>query len=216
MAGRSRDVVGPCRGEWPRVVLIGAVALFGALLVEAGRAHFEPGDRYTHAGCPATPSNRVDPVNVVFHGWGTWGRAVSQIATHAGWAATSGTTQSFADHGNCYPLHAQRASGHASRFHLRVRGQHPDSALGWTATADAHHEDLVLFPPCGHAVDESGPGGSGFDQGRDELVSRFAAAGHATTTVWWGNTQSFEQCDGDYASSDGWTALIELHQVNHP
>jgi hypothetical protein len=69
--------------------------------------------------------------------------------------------------------------------------------------------------PCGHAVDSNGPGGSGFDQGRDELVRRFASAGHPAERVWWGNTQSFKQCDGDYAASDGWVVLIELHQVNH-
>ena len=99
---------------------------------------------------------------------------------------------------------------------MRVRGQHTDDDLGWTAVGAAHHEDLVLFPvPCGHAVDSNGSRGSGFDQGRDELRDRFAAAGHAWYRVWWGNTQSFKQCDGDYAASDGWTVFVQLHQVNH-
>ena len=53
------------------------------------------------------------------------------------------------------------------------------------------------------------------DQGRDELASRFAAAGHRTRWVWWGNTQSFKQCDGDFAGSDGWTVFVDLHQLNH-
>jgi hypothetical protein len=179
-------------------------------------AHLDTADRYTHNACPPSAANRVDPVNVVFTTWGTWGRAESQIMSHAGWTATSGSTQSFADHGACLPMHAQRASGHGSRFHVRLRGQHPDETLGWTATAAAHHEDTVLFPvPCGHAVDSNGPGGSGFDQGRDELESRFTPAGHSSYRVWWGNTQSFKQCDGDYAASDGWTVFIELHQVGH-
>ena len=113
-------------------------------------------------------------------------------------------------------MHTQRASGLGSRFHVRVRGQHQDPALGWVAVAGAHHEDLVLFPiPCGHAVDSNGPGGSGFDQGRDELEQQLVAAGHVSSRVWWGNTQSFKQCDGDYAGSDGWTVFISLHQVNH-
>jgi hypothetical protein len=181
-----------------------------------GRAHFDTGAPYTHAGCPATFENRVDPINVVFTGWGTWGRAESQIESHAGWTATSGTAHSFVDHDACRPLHSQRASGEGTRFHVRLRGQHPDAVLGWTAMGDAHHEDLVAFPvPCGHAVDANGAEGSGFDQGRDELASRFASAGHASHRVWWGNTQSFKQCDGDYAASDGWAVYIELHQVNH-
>jgi hypothetical protein len=194
------------------------LGLGASVLVLAGvaQAHFDSGDGYTHAGCPADPADRVDPLNVVFNGWGTWGRAVAQVEAHAGWTATTGSAQAFLDHGACYAHHAQRSSGHASRYHLRIRGQHPDATLGWTATAGAHHEDLVLLPwPCGHAVDADGPGGSGFDRGRDEIHARFAAAGHASARRWWGNTQSFKQCDGDYAGSDGWTVWIELHQVGH-
>lgn len=203
-----------------RSIAAAVVALPALLLLSAPRlalAHFDVGDGYTHAACPATPSNRVDPINLVFTDWGTWGRVVSQIESHAGWRATSGSTQSFADHGSCYAMHAQRASGEGSRFHARVRGQHPDAGLGWTATVGAHHEDVVVFPvPCGHAVDSNGHGGSGFDQARHELERLFAAAGgHLVERVWWGNTQSFRQCDGDYAASDGWTAFIELHQVKH-
>ena len=193
-------------------------ALVAALWAGAGiaLAHFDGGARYTHGGCPAAFENRVDPVNVVFTGWGTWGRAESQIESHAGWTAISGSGQSFVDHGACRPMHTQRASAEGTRFHVRLRGQHSDPVLGWTAMAAAHHEDLVAFPvPCGHAVDANGPEGSGFDQGRDELARHFESSGHSSERVWWGNTQSFKQCDGDYAASDGWAVLIELHQVNH-
>jgi hypothetical protein len=197
------------------VAALVAVVLFAGVVTPA-RGHLDAAEPYTHRSCPAAASGRVDPVNVVFYGWGTWGRAVSQIEAHAGWTATSGSEQSFVDHGGCHPMHGQRASGDGSRFHIRVRGQHPDAELGWTATGDAHREDLVVFPwPCGHAVDSNGPGGSGFDQGRDEVRDRFAAAGHAWYVEWWGNTQSFKQCDGDFAGSDGWTLFVQLHQVNH-
>jgi hypothetical protein len=199
-----------------RFALSIAVVAASVVLVAPALGHFDATDLYTHRACPATVSNRADPVNVVFTAWGTWGRAASQIEAHAGWTSTTGSSQSFADHGSCSPMHAQRASGLGARFHVRVRGQHQDAALGWVAVAGAHHEDLVLVPiPCGHAVDSNGPSGSGFDQGRNELERRFATAGHATSRVWWGNTQSFKQCDGDYAASDGWTVLVALHQVNH-
>ena len=192
------------------------LAVPALVLCAIAPAHFDGSGTYTYRGCPGAAGDRVDPVNVVFHDWGTWGRTVSQLELHAGWRETSGSAQAFVDHGTCHPLHAQRASGSGSRFHLRLRGQHPDGALGWTALAAAHHEDLVLLPlPCGHAVDSNGPTGSGFDQGRDELRDRFAAADHAWYRVWWGNTQSFKQCDGDYAGSDGWTVFVELHRVNH-
>jgi len=200
-----------------RVLLSTLLAAMSLLLVAPpAPAHFDGSGRYTHVACPGTAATRSDPVNVVFGTWGTWGRAESQVETHVGWTATSGSTQHFLDHGGCFAQHAQRASGEGSRFHVRIRGQHWDSGFGWTAAAGAHHEDLVLFPfPCGHAVDANGPGGSGFDQGRDELEARFRAAGHETSRAWWGNTQSFKQCDGDYAASDGWTLFVRLHQVNH-
>jgi hypothetical protein len=199
-------------------LLLAAVVLAGAnfVLVTPAPAHFDATGRYSHVACPGTTATRSDPVNVVFHAWGTWGRAASQVVAHTGWTASSGFTQHLLDHGGCFAQHAQRASGEGSRFHVRIRGQHWDSGLGWAAAAAAHHEDLVLFPfPCGHAVDANGPGGSGFDQGRDELEARFRAAGHETSRAWWGNTQSFRQCDGDYAASDGWTVFVRIHQVNH-
>ena len=200
-----------------RLLLSVAVSVLAALLsATTAPAHLDTSDRFTHLSCPASGTTRSDPVNVVFHGWGTWGRAASQVEAHAGWSSTSGTTQHFVDHGACAGQHVQRASGEGSRFHVRVRGQHRDPGLGWGAFGAAHHEDLVLFPvPCGHAVDSNGPGGSGFDRGRDELEARFAAAGHLTSRDWWGNTQSFKQCDGDYAGSDGWVVLVPLHQVSH-
>jgi uncharacterized protein YfaP (DUF2135 family) len=200
-----------------RFLLVVLVTLACALSWVAGaQAHFDATDRYTHRACPAAAPTRSDPVNVVFHAWGTWGRAQSQVESHAGWRTSSGTDQFFVDHGGCSVQHAQRASGEGSRFHIRLRGQHWDPALGWAAAGAVHHEDLVLFPiPCGHAVDANGSRGSGFDQGRNELEARFAAAGHATSRVWWGNTQSFKQCDGDFAASDGWTTYVRLHQVNH-
>lgn len=200
-----------------RAFLVATLAASGALvLVARSSAHFDAQGRYTHAACPAAASTRSDPVNVVFHAWGTWGRVQSQVESHTGWSSSTGSVQLFVDHGACSPQHTQRASGEGSRHHVRVRGQHWDAALGWAALAAAHHEDLVLFPvPCGHAVDANGPGGSGFDQGRDELERRFREAGHATSRAWWGNTQSFRQCDGDYASSDGWTLFVRLHRVSH-
>lgn len=206
----SLEVVG-------RIVLCLALAASCALVAVArATAHFDPVEPYTHRECVADGAARSDPVNVVFHGWGTWGRVEGQIESHAGWTSTSGSTQSFVDHGVCSAQHTQRASGQASRFHVRARGQHWDSTLGWSALAAAHHEDFVLFPlPCGHAVDANGPGGSGFDQGRDELERRLGEAGHAVFRVWWGNTQSFKQCDGDYAASDGWTLFVALHRTAH-
>ncbi|MEJ7569171.1 MAG: hypothetical protein WKF41_13000 [Gaiellaceae bacterium] len=79
---------------------------------------------------------------------------------------------------------------------------HTDTTLRWTTIGDAHHEDLTY---CGHAVDANGANGSGFDQGRQNLRINLENGGHSWRSEFWGNTQNFQQCDGDYASSDGYT-----------
>lgn len=185
-----------------------------AVFAGAALAHFNTG-LYTHSNCPADNYDRVDPLNIVFYDWGTWGRAVNQIQAHARWFDDGGSMQTFVDHGDCYNMVTQRASSGvvSTRFHIRLHPIHYDDALGWTTVGDAHHEDLVWS--CGHAVDKNGSNGSGFDQGRRELRIRFENAGHSWYSRFWGNTQSFKQCDGDYASSDGYTVFIHLHQLNH-
>ena len=87
-----------------------------------------------------------------------------------------------------------------------------DDTLRWTTIGDAHHEDLTY---CGHAVDANGSTGSGFDQGRRELRIQMENGGHGWYSEFWGNTQNFQQCDGDYASSDGYTVFSRAHQINH-
>jgi hypothetical protein len=196
------------------VVVAGVVVVALGVFARAAFAHFDTG-YYTHSDCPADNYDRVDPINIVFWDWGTWDRAASQTESHAGWTWTGGSTQTFVDHGDCYDLTTQRASGSvlSSRFHIRLHPIHWDDTLGWTTVGDAHHEDFVWY--CGHAVDANGSDGSGFDQGRRALRIAFENAGHGWYSRFWGNTQSFKQCDGDYASSDGYTVFIRLHQLNH-
>jgi hypothetical protein len=191
------------------------------LVVTPASAHFDGGSKYTHTdgsnNCDV--GSRKDPINVVFYTWGTFGRVDSQIRSHAGWVDTNAAVQEFADHGNCNDMHDDLASGEGSRYHIRFRGQHEDASLGWPAWGNVHHEDDVGFPQClpngGHAVDANGPNGSGYDQGRAQLANAMSMGGHSYYYTWWGNTQNFEQCDGDMAGSDGNTVFIQLHQVNH-
>jgi hypothetical protein len=215
------------RGWRARLALaISGIAFVAALALAAtASAHFDTSGQYTHKGCPGTTSNRVDPINFVFYGWGTWDRAARSIEAHAAWYDQGGSDQYFVDHGNCYLRHTQRASNGVthSRFHIRLRGQHSDYYLGWTTTGDAHHEDVVTgFTGCwetyglgGHAVDANGSNGSGFDQGRRELRLRLEAGGHSWFTQNWGNTQNFQQCDGDWARSDGTVVFASEHQFYH-
>ncbi len=178
---------------------------------------------YTHNRCPIDPpDSRVDPINVVFYTWGTWDRVVRSVEYHAGWENEGGSTQYFADtHGGCFVMSAQRASASvtSTRFHVRLHQVVHDPYYGYVTVGDAHHEDFVTpFSGCwpgGHAVDENGPDGSGFDQGRRELRIRMENGGHSWYREWWGNTENFRQCDGDYARSDGWTVYINHHQSYH-
>lgn len=165
-------------------VLLASTAL---LALSPASAHFDSGSRYTYTSSSCGSGSRVDPINVVFYTWGTWGRAESQVQSHAGWSNTSGSMQYFADHGSCYERHTQRASGcgTCSRYHVRIRGQHSDPTLGWPAAASAQHEDWV--PSCnygigGHAVDSNGPNGSGFDQGARSSAMRCRWVAITTTT----------------------------------
>jgi hypothetical protein len=196
------------------IILAGIASAAFAFFVGVAFAHFDSG-LYTHSNCPADNYDRVDPINVVFWDWGTWDRAAHQIQTHTGWANDGGSTQTFVDHGDCYEMATQRASGGvlSSRLHIRLHPIHFDDALRWTTVGDAHHEDFVWY--CGHAVDANGANGSGFDQGRRQLRIAFENAGHGWSSRYWGNTQNFKQCDGDYAGSDGYTVFIRLHQLNH-
>lgn len=177
---------------------------------------------YTHSHCPASNSDRVDPVNFVFWGWatienGTRGRVTDQVTYHTTppWIELGGSTQYFGEHstGNCFKMTTQQASGNwwESRYHIRY---HPitnqDPGWGWLTVGDAHHENVTCWPP-DHAIDQNGPGGSGFDQGRRHLRQMMQGTYHPWTSFYWGNTQKFTQCTGNAASSDGYTVFMYIH-----
>ena len=178
----------------------------------------ESGNYSKQNGCPSG-GNSIDPVGVVFHGSkGHAHGAASAVEHHAGWSVTIGGSQGLNDHqgnGNytCRGTDHQRASGHLSRFHVRLwfvdasQGKPVQKSVG-----TPHHEDWVWTCPS-HAVDSNGPTGSGFDWGRRKLSQEMFDGGHTgQQNEWWGNTANFKQCDGDYAGSSGTGVLIP---VNH-
>jgi hypothetical protein len=86
--------------------------------------------------------------------------------------------------------------------------------LGIIAVADAHHEDLGLcnFVPW-HVIDHEGDNGgvSGFDMGRNDIVSNWGSGGHTVSIAIWPNTQPMMQCDGQTSRSDGTTAFVSVN-----
>lgn len=214
------------RARRPRsAFVVGALALCLVVGPAVALAHFDTG-LYTHEDCPVSDGDRVDPINFVFTDWGTWDRAERDLEYHMDWTNDQGGPQVFVDHGNCYEMTTQRASTcflggfDCDRNHIRLHPIHFDDGLGWTTVGDAHHEDWVGAAQCppfgGHAVDQNGTAGSGFDQGRNDLFFWMdGQPGHSGFYTWWGNTQNFEQCDGGFAGSDGATVRMTTHQTIH-
>lgn len=199
-------------------LIIGLAMLALVCSVSPALAHFDSG-QYTHEDCPADNFDRVDPINFIFRDWGTIGRAVNTLEYHVDWDDEEGTNQTFVDHGNCYNMAEQRSNAVvlSSRSHIRLHPIHSDATLGWTTVGDAHFEDTQL---CGiepsHAVREDGPDGSGYDNARNDLWYEIdILVGHSAWFGWWGNTQSMRQCDGEYASSDGFIVWATVHQGFH-
>lgn len=175
-----------------------------------------------------------DPINLIFSGSSGFPNDVDAHALrsdHGGWTDHPGTVQYFRDHGLCQPMDNANADGgpEAGRFHMRYnQGLGFDPDWKFYTVANAHHEDYVLWspwnfncgPPGGHAVDgnENEPPG-GYNKGRAEIWWNWTVlANDPHVKIWqenWGNTDQFEQCDGDKAWSNGWVYWISMeHPLN--
>jgi hypothetical protein len=144
-------------------------------------------------------SGRKDPINFVF--WGPnawWDKAGNHVQHHTGWGVPNASRQTTNVHGTCYLDGTQRASGafYESRYHIRIFYAHYDRNYSYSV-GDAHWEAAIY---CGHAVPPNG-----FDGGKNVLRDLMRRGGHTVSTVWWGNTDRFKQCNGKYAGSDGYT-----------
>jgi hypothetical protein len=211
-------------GGMPRAGVL-VVILAGLIFPGAGAAHFQSGG-YSHRD--ADCASRVDPITVVFYEWGWPDRVRNHLNRHGGWDGGDGGGQFFASHGNCESAQGHSESGCAvcTRYHIRLRKtEHAADDVGVTTTGTPHHEDWVKT--CnggfgGHAVDkggvERGEGlQSGFDQGRSRIYSILVGEpDHAYGgSAYWGNTQEFKQCDGDWAGSHGTVYWFEMPSYDH-
>jgi hypothetical protein len=238
---------GGTRARAALVLIVGlVVTLPVAVISSASHApnwpHFpEFSDPYTQRNDGNCLNNPIDPINIVFEGqYASAGYVARHIQDHAEWFGTSGSTQNLnvktgGPNYDCRLQGYQRTdSGDFAQFHTRlwlipatVGTPGPLKTVG-----DAHHEDLL---DCGHAVDENGSSGSGFDQGRRELRQQFEGEGHAAHNENWGNTRNFAQCDANHPGAsdtcqdgpatgdfcDGWAGsngngvLIRVGHVPH-
>jgi hypothetical protein len=194
--------------------------LAGLLLPGLSQAQFVRAGYASRANACAV-AQRSDPVTMIFYGFPATSRNVdSMIQRHAGWTYHTGSDQWLQSHGFCNHFDVQDADHITlTRFHTRL-WQMPglDLKSRFITYATPHHEDFVTVGGCGfpgnHAVDANGSQGSGFDQGRNRLTRELTAAGYSVGDVqFWGNTQTFRQCDGDDASSNGTVNWIDFDRL---
>lgn len=194
----------------PAVVVVALAAWAGTGSAAYRTSHWTYSD--------STCKKRSDPVNLILSGRNaTPGYVGDRIYLVTGWNNGVGSTQRFLTGGKCSKQDGQTASGTGSRYHVRWNKLAGTNRRGQPGvSADPHHEDLACFTPPFHAVDkgsldpdhyEPTDQGSGFDQGRREMIEQFGGkAGWAN----WGNTKAFKQCDDDWAGGDGWVAFVQM------
>ena len=195
--------------------LLVSVALLAATwavsLVSPAAAHFEL-SLYTKRSCSGS---EVDPVTNVYWGVGSAAIAANHLEHHLAWRDTSGSPQVFLSHGACFAAAEQRASGRSTstRYHTRLSGLLDTTPWEYGA-GSAHHEDWVWY--CGHAVDKTVDGWSGFDMGRSAIYQAMRGlAHHEYSYVNYGNTRQFRQCDGDDAGSNGLVGWWRMPDWSH-
>lgn len=191
-----------------RAVWLSAICLSLALvLIAAPRsdAHFVQSS-YASAGSGCTPAERAGPVTMIFYGIeATAAKADTVVRELAGWTWRTGENQWLPSHVACNHFNFQDASAHTtSRYHVRL-WQMPglDVNYRYVTYATPHHEDYGCGIPGSYSIDPDSPEGSGFDKGRTELGTIIGGTYPLEDVQNWQNTQSFWQCDGSLASSNG-------------
>lgn len=218
----------PARLTLAAIVLALAMGLIGAQ--GAAAIGIGPSGFYSFGDAGCAQESRSDPVGVLFEGTQASAlNAANQVDEHAGWSHDTEISSNQwlwvlvgEEKYNCRETNYERASEPdwktANRFHVRLWYVPASDKEKRRTVGTPHHEDWVEWPACGpfpgnHAVDSNGSEGSGFDQGRHELKAEFLAAEHSVTSYNWGNTKNFQQCDGDYAGSDGYVITISLNHA---
>jgi hypothetical protein len=171
-------------------------------------------------------TERSDPVTVIFYREASAILSNNHVRAHTGWDGGEGGGQNYSSHGVCLPgdRHSESAGATSTRYHIRM-GRTWDEDVNWgrTTAATPHHEDFLwTCAPSNHAVDKGGVNlgqnlWSGFDQGRSRIYDALYGqdAHYFAGDPYWGNTQEFQQCDGDWAGSHGTTYWFRIPGWGH-
>ena len=197
------------------LLIVAAVVVGAALFVPVAAAdHYQYWDGYSYGN--STCTDRKDPVTVFFVKHGFTSYTNDNIKHHTSLdAGSSPGAQKFWRSGQCLSQTIDRSNCViivCNRKHIRGRlSAFSTSVHGWQHGTTPHVEQWKPLPPCwgNHAVNGNGPNGSGFDQGREYFRARFNPS-HGVSFYYWGNTQSMQQCNGNWAGSNGWVINIFL------
>lgn len=207
-----------------RIISLTVLSAILGVFASANAFAAQPSNDYSFSN-ESCSSNLVDPVGVVFAGTNASAEnAGNAMAYHANWYYGGAAGQSLnvfrqTSSRICKPSNDGRNSvglgpQGTSRFHARYWLSREIG--GYPKTVATPHYERVT---CGtnHAVigNGNGPGGrSGFTYAKHELKQLFELGGHATSSVYWGNTRSFQQCNGNWAGGDGYLAVIYLNHLH--
>ena len=191
-------------------VLVAAAAVMATGATNAS-ATFSSGS-YSHDD-PNDPRDSTTPgrpnLDCLLRATGTIVPTRTTIQSVMGWVPSTGTDQAATSSGHCTAMEYAAASaecGTCNRTHIRLNQTHELDAQGHYETVGTPHYDRSN-PNCGGHHDV--PAG-GYTGARADILNAMTAAGHHFSRwEWWGNTQSMQQCDGSYASSDGWVGWEE-------
>jgi hypothetical protein len=223
--------------------LTAVLAMALSIVPMANAIGLGPSGWYSFNDSNCNEASHTDPIGVLFRGRRASAHNVAnQIGIHAGWWASASKGQYLwvLLNGGGYDCREANESvaessdlGPYSRFHTRlwfIPATNGSSELKTIGTP--HHEDWKFHNPFGgdhctgatgvgsHAVDRGGVNQSthesGYDKGRHRLREAFENGGHAVQSAEWGNTAEFEQCDEEWAGSDGYGLNIWVNHALEP
>jgi hypothetical protein len=186
------------RRVWVGLLIVGG----GFVVAPTGGAHFSSSEySYPSSSC----SGAVDPVTLVLYGDNANDdRAQSLVQRETGWGGDQDNAGQYAgSHGLCTPMDGQSFDNCAvcNRKHVRYNQTHHRDGLGRLETVGTPHEERITT--CGHVT-------FSYLSARNAILFAMDPPFTDNTVHYDGNTAALRQCDGSYASSDGYSQWINI------
>lgn len=179
----------------------------------------------SNGNCPG----KIDPVSAIFYGTHDWSNVADELSEVAGWdpVLIQASQWFWMKDPNtfgwvCYEERSESADGsfYNDRYHIRYIECYSDYPVN--RYCDDQAEPFVFGTPhyetvhtCGHVVDPTVDGWSGYDQGRKRLHETWDADEHFSNSKRYvGNTHPHRGCQAInglwYAASNGWVRFFDM------